>query len=173
MVQEMKEYFEWLLAKWQTEFKSLPRIPFDPDVASFLYRGEPDEDDWVQWQPVKKTEMLDVQSIGREFKYQLCDSFVEYWNTYWFAALGGMVRGTGVNLIPVLPGKEANDLASSLEGYRSAHDLDTGFAPLGFEKNGLLLVVRNFDGRVFLEDYENATFSEFASSIDALIAELR
>jgi len=173
MKSEMTRYFEWLLQSWQQLNKTLPKIPRDEEAEQSLYVGEPDEAGWVCWKPVEKTVTHDLSGIEEELGTEMHASVDEYFNCYWFCALGGKYKSHSVQLEAVLPGIELRSFVSKLASYKSTHQGAMRAVPIGVEKNGLLVVVDNATGKVLLEDYEEAVYEPLADSLEQLIAELR
>ena len=170
---EMAQYFDRLLQRWESEHGGLPRVPYDEEVDPIVYVGSPDDEEWIQWRPVEKAVSHDVADIAGRFGLGIHPSVNQYWNSFWFCSLGGTFQRHGIDLSPVLPRREVADMEDAFAGYARAHQAGGGHAPIGVERNGLLVVVRDSDGVVCVEDYEQQSFREIAGSLAELIVQLR
>ncbi|WP_245831723.1 SecY-interacting protein Syd [Oceanobacillus senegalensis] len=111
--------------------------------------------------------------MENEFGIKFHNSIVEYFNSYWFAELDGFIKNYYVKLEPVLPDYELNSFSDLLNGYRNNHQNKLNYIPLGMEGNGLLVVIDNSSGKVYLEDFERKNFEYMIDDIAALINNLR
>lgn len=169
----MSEYFRILLEVWQAKHGGLPVTPYDEEVESFIYGGEPDEEGWVSWRPVEKQDEDDMADVERELGVALHPSVKEYFNCFWFCSLGGRAHGHAVQLEPVQPGVGLEDFVRNLRGYKGAHGGRLDNIPVGVETGqGMLVVVDNETGEVKLEDYESSSFELLAADLGSLITEM-
>jgi hypothetical protein len=58
------------------------------------------------------------------------------------------------------------DFHFNLEEYYKSHNNQLKYIPIGFEANGLLIVVNNDTGKVYIEDHERESYMEIANSIN-------
>lgn len=168
----MKIYFDRLLSRWSEIDGGLPQAPIIEDVEPTFYLEGSDEEGIAQWRPIEKTVTTDLSEIEAVIRTELHSTIKEYFNSYWFANLGGHYHGYGIQLESVLPGIEDKIFLGKVVGYRTTHGDDRIFIPMGFEKNGLLVVVENGSGRVCFEEYGSNRFEEVAESLESLIANL-
>lgn len=171
MNDEMRAYFDRLIAAWEAAGEGLPRVPWDPDADPLLWQSEPDENEYVTWRPLPKTERHDVAAAAPDLA-PLHPSLDAYFNAWWFAALEGRLGDYGITLLPVLPGRELDTFLAQARGYAEAHDGRLDHVPIGIEFDGLQVVVDNRTGEVAIEDWERGTFTVIAAGLEDLIARL-
>jgi hypothetical protein len=170
----MRRYFDRLLDDWRRTSGSLPKAPWNEDADAMLYVGAPDEEEWVEWQPVPRSDEEDFRPVEQELEVALPPSVREYFSSYWFCSLGGKYNSRSVDLEPILPGVGLRDVRRNLVGYREAHGGRLDRVPIGVETEESLLVVVNVrDERIEIEDYELTRFEAIAESLADLIEGLR
>lgn len=154
------------------------------DVDPRLFSGEPDEDGYVRWVPAAKVDPTDLSELERRAGSVIHPSIKDYFNTFWFMAMGGRFADARVTLDPVVPGRDLADLEQRLfgadygpykvSGYLATHGGVLRHIPIGLHHpDDLLLVVDNATGEVLVEDHERGTFTPLAPGLAELIAGLR
>ncbi|ATP42446.1 SecY interacting protein Syd [Solibacillus sp. R5-41] len=168
----MRQYF--LLRKKYADggLDFLFKTPFNEDVDSFIYIGEVDEDDYIEWSPIEKTKYHEFTLLESSIKTKFHSSIIEYFNSYWFADLDGFFDDYYISLDSILPKVELESFRKTLQGYKNNHNNELENIPLGMEGNGLIVVVDNTDGTVKLEDYEKGTYVRLSKSLEDLITNL-
>lgn len=169
----MSEYFNRYIYKWKEFNETLPQTSWIEEAGNKLYVGEKDEEGYVSWLPVDKEEIYDFKVIEQKLNFSLNESVKAYFNSYYFFQLSGWIKEYNVNLNPVIPNIEPTRFIKKIIDYRQEHGGELRYIPIGIESNGLLLVIDNSNGKVYLEDYERATYEEIHSSLEELIDELR
>jgi hypothetical protein len=172
MKQALEEHFKRKYLRWKQYKNSLPVICWDEDVPPFMYVGEVNSEGYVQWKAAEKDEVYDFKQIQDEFNFILNNDIKEYFNSYWFLELTGKYRDYSIILEPVIPGIGLRDFHFNLEEYFKSHRNQLNYIPIGFEANGLPIVMNNETGKVYIEDYENGSYKEIAYSIEELINQL-
>lgn len=166
----MRAYFDRLLKAWQESQGSLPMAPWNESADPLIYVGEPDEDEWVVWQPKEKTVVHRLDKLERRVGTSFHPSIHEYFNSYWFCLLGGVAGGYALNLLPVVPGLELEQFSSQVMGHAEQSGGKLERIPVGFEANGLPVMVDNKTGQVGVEDWEKGEFVPLASGLSELIS---
>lgn len=149
------------------------KTPFDEDVDPLFYIGEIDEDDYIYWRPVEKTDYDDFKSMEEILNIRVHHSVIEYFNSYWFVDLDGFINDHYVKLESVIPNIGIEPYKKVLVGYKKNHNNKLDYIPIGIEGNGLIVVVDNKNGSVYLEDFERSSFEILSESIEQLILSLR
>ncbi len=167
----MSGYFERLLLATRNSGMEWPVTSWDEDVEPIVYVGEPDEDEMIAWQPVERNEDSDLEEIEAIHGGPVRADLREYFNSYWFCAMGGRLGNVALEMEPVLPGSELESVTRNYAGYVAAHDGETRFIPIGVETGqSQLVVIDNDSGEVFLEDFEIGRRTQIASALETLIA---
>ncbi len=173
MKDEMSRMFARLLASHEAAGAGLPRAPWDPDIEPFIWAGEPDAEEWCAWRPTVKTRPTDIAAAAPDLP-ALHPSIGDYFNSYWFCAIDGVLGTHSLTLEPVAPGIELDSFLGKARGYRRAHGGKLDQVPMGMEnRENLLVVVNNTTGDVALEDFERRSFLKIADSLDDLIERLQ
>jgi len=172
MKQELDDYFKRKYARWRRHRNSLPLISWDEDVPSFMYIGEVNDEGYVQWRVAHKAENDDFSEVRKKYNVDLHPDIVEYFNSYWFLELTGEYEDYNIILEPVVPGIGLRDFYHKLEEYYSSHDNQLNDIPIGFEADGLLVLVNNQTGEVLIEDHERGTYEQIADSLKELISQM-
>lgn len=166
----MKRYFERLLEAWQQSCSSLPQIPINEEADRDFYVEIDADGELALWRPLEmitsSAELLNVESV---LGVSLHPSIAEYFSSYWFAAIGGTALEWRIQLEPVLPGIGVREFVQKLDGYKCVHNDRLDHIPIGTEANGSLVVVRNSNGTVELEDWDARSYTRIANSLDDLI----
>lgn len=168
----MHRYFQAYLDAHEREGRE-PRVEWLEEVDPRLYSGPADSEGYVSWRPEEKTERTPLESLEDSSGVKLHSSIGEYFNSFWFLGMGGAVKDHFVELFPVVPGKELDEISQYARRYVEAHDGETRFVPIGFDANqSLLVVIDNETGAVMLEDDERGSLELLATSLDELIEQL-
>lgn len=163
---------------WQEIFKRYPSAfsEFNKDI---IFRKNPDGlrlhlTIWrvFTWKAVEKDEIYDFKQIQDDFNFILNNDIKGYFNSYWFLELAGKYKNYSIILEPVIPGVGLRDFSFKLEEYFKSHNNQLNYIPIGFEANGLLIVMNNEIGKVYIEDHEKESYEEIANSIEELISYL-
>lgn len=176
MIEKMKEvlksYFENLLNKWKEYNNSLPQISWNEEVDEFMYESKEDEYGYAFWKPKEKTEIFNFDEFESQYNVQLHSSIKQYFNSYWFLELTGYFSSYHINLHPVIPGIEPDYFISILKDYIETHHDILKYIPVGFESNGMLIVLDNNTGEIFIEDFELNEYKPLSKSLEQLILQL-
>lgn len=172
--QAMGQYFERLATVWRDGYGTSPVALLPEGADTRICITAPDEDGWVQWRPVRKDKAENLGSLETVIGASLHGDVKAYWNAYWFLTLGGKVDGLSLELMPVVPGVGIKDFEQRTKEYVTAHSRRAGEeVPIGLESNGMLIVLRNSDGTVLLEDFERGRFQAVASSLTDLLLRIQ
>ncbi|HDR4371110.1 SecY interacting protein Syd [Bacillus thuringiensis serovar nigeriensis] len=172
MKEVMKDYFEKFIDKWMEYNNSLPQIACNEDVDEFIYSGEEDEYGYISWKPIEKGVGFSFDEIESQYNVQLHDSVKQYFNSYWFLELTGWISSYNINLHPVIPGIEPNYFISLVKDYAESKEDIFKFIPIGFESNGMLIVLDNNTGEILVEDFELNEYKQITNSLESLISQL-
>lgn len=167
----MEGYFGRLIEEWKKTNSSLPKAPWNEEASQFLYVGKPDEEEWVEWRPMPRSDAgEDFAPLELELGVALPPSVKEYFSSYWFCSLGGRYAVHPIQLQAVIPGVGLRDYRRNLMGYREAHGRRLDRVPIGVEtRESLLVVVDRSSERVELEDYDAGRFDPLARTLAELI----
>ncbi|BCB38281.1 SecY-interacting protein Syd [Bacillus cereus] len=173
MKEVMKDYFEKFIDKWMEYNNSLPQIAWNEDIDEFIYSGEEDEYGYISWKPIEKGVEFSFDEIESQYNVQLHDSVKQYFNSYWFLELTGWVSSYNINLHPVIPGIEPDYFISLVKDYAESKEDIIKFIPIGFESNGMLIVLDNNTGEILVEDFELNEYKRITNSLESLISQLK
>lgn len=172
MKQVLKDYFERKYLRWKQYKNVFPMISWDKNVPSFMYVGEANNEGYIQWKAIEKDEIYDFNIIKNEFNVELNSDIKEYFNSYWFLELAGIYGEYSIILEPVVPNIGLQDFFCNLKEYFNYHNNELKFIPIGFEADGLLVVVNNETGEIFIEDHERQTFRKISDNLSELIRQM-
>lgn len=165
----MKQYFQMRREKANKGLDFLFKTPIIDDEELVIYEGKADEDEYISWKPV---EIPFEQDINSFLDMNLHYTIEDYFNSYWFADLDGFYKNYYIKLQSVLP-DEWNSYIQLIDSYKNNHGDKLDKVPIGIEGNGLIVVVDNRSGVVYLEDFERGSFDSIADSLEVLIKTLK
>lgn len=168
----MKSYFESYLLKWNEWNGTLPQIPFNAESNQCLYVGEKDEEGYIFWKPREKDEYDEFQKIEKEWNVILHSDIREYFNSYWFLEMIGWVGNYNISLFPVTPGIEPHLFTNRVRDYLSLKKREEIYIPIGFESSGMLILMNNYTGEIFMEDFETEECRYLSTSLKEFISEI-
>lgn len=172
MKQEFDDYFKRKYARWEQYKNSFPKISWDEDVPSFMYIGEIDNEGYIQWKAAPKAEIYDFSEVKEQYNVEIHPDIKEYFNSYWFLELTGSYKDYSIILEPVIPGIGLKDFYHNLGEYYSSHENQLKYIPIGFESDGLLVLVNNKTGEVLIEDHERGSYEKIAENLGELIKQM-
>ncbi len=171
--QSMKKYFEALEDLYKNQTGDLPYFPYDPMLSPTIYVGSPTKEEWIQWRAVEKDTVTDLAKIESQLHVKFHSSIFEYFNSYWFAFLNGTVDELECELLPVLPDREIDEFAAlqfQYSQYCKLLNRPIAYTPIGSEvESSSAIVIKNADGKVFIEDMEAQTYHLISESLSNFI----
>jgi hypothetical protein len=78
-----------------------PLVSYSEELNKQLIVSEPDEDGEVEWQPQLQTEPFDFDAIEASLGYRLSAEIKEFYGTYFFFSLRGLIDGIRLYFYPV------------------------------------------------------------------------
>lgn len=148
--------------------QDLPSLPIPDGATPEIFVGDANDEGWVKWRPMVKTEVFDLSELERNAKFEVHASVKQYLNAWWFGYLNVQFRQYHFEIDPIIPGNYKAAFLQQLLGYRRAHESRIDYIPIGMEvERGLLLVVRNSSGEVCVEDYEAGSYEVLCKSLPA------
>lgn len=173
----MKKYFDALETLYKNETGDLPYFPYDVTLLPIIYVGTPTKEEWIRWRAVEKDTVTDLTKLEEQLHVKFHSSIFEYFNSYWFAFLNGMVAESECELLPVLPGREIDEFVVSQFQYLQYCTLlnrPMEYTPIGSEvESSNAIVVNNMNGKVFVEDIEAQTYKQISDSLASFIEMLK
>ncbi|MED1790092.1 SecY-interacting protein Syd [Brevibacillus laterosporus] len=173
MKEIMSQYFDRFGKKWKEYNNTLPQIAWDEEVDPFIYLGEKDEYGYISWLPIEKETITNFKDFESNAGVVLHHSLKQYFNSFWFLELAGWIATYNINLHPVVPGIEPEKFLTGLIDYTETKGGIINYIPIGFEANGMLIVVDNNTGSVYIEDFETEEYEKISTSVEDLISQLR
>jgi hypothetical protein len=167
----MEQYFNKLTAKWEEFNGTLPLIPWNEEVDAHIYVGSQDKEGYIAWKPLEKDENTNFQQFEQEMNMILHDDVNAYFNSLWFLEMIGWVSEYNINLYPVTPGVEPEAFFQRVKNYILENE-NSMYIPVGFESNGMLVVMNNQSGEIFVENGEDKSYKYLSSSLKELISQL-
>ncbi|WP_435051761.1 SecY-interacting protein Syd [Bacillus pseudomycoides] len=128
---------------------------------------------YISWKPIEKGVEFDFDEIESQYNVQLHDSVKQYFNSYWFLELTGWISSYNINLHPVIPGVEPDYFISFVKDYAESKGDICKYIPIGYEANGMLIVLDNNTGEIFVEDFELNEYKQITNSLENLILQLK
>ncbi|MEN1988856.1 SecY-interacting protein Syd [Paenibacillus hubeiensis] len=168
----MEQYFERFISMWKEFNGTLPRISWFGEDGLRLYVGEKDNEGYIEWLPTMKNDITNFDAVEELFTMKLHEDIKQYYNAYYFFQIAGWVEGYNINLNPVLPKVEPETFVQRFSNYITAHDGRTTYVPIGMESNGLIVVLDNMSGEVYLEDNEVEKFIPLKCTLEEMIQHL-
>lgn len=169
----MRKYFEELEDLYKKKTGDLPYFPYDPTLPPTIYVGSPTKEEWIQWRAVEKDTATDLAKIEAQIHVKFHSSIFEYFNNYWFAFLNETVAGLECELLPVLQSREIDEFVTlqfQYSQYCTLLNRPMEYTPIGSEvESGNAIVVKNMDGKVFIEDIEAQTYHLISESLSNFI----
>lgn len=166
--QAMADYFERFVADFKRHHRTLPWACIQEDVDPRFYRGHAGEG-WAYWLPVEKTVHTDLTELEQAYGSPLHPDISTYFNSFWFARLGGRIGDHTLELEAVLPGTEAHDFAFNLRRY-CEHNQTRRWVPLGIETSiSQLIVIDTENGTVCVHDCDFQEIIPIAANLTELI----
>ncbi|MED3899039.1 SecY-interacting protein Syd [Priestia megaterium] len=167
----MEQYFNKLIAKWGEFNGTLPLVPWNEEVDPHIYVGSQDEEGYIAWKPLEKDKNTNFQQFEQEMNIILHADLKAYFNSFWFLEMIGWVSEYNVNLYPVTPGVEPEAFFQRVKDYILEKEKSV-YIPVGFESNGMLIVMNNQSGGIFIENYEDESYEYLSSNLKELISQL-
>lgn len=164
----MEMYFKRQADTHLKEYNTLPMVPFDREKQTLIYKGQVDEEDWIQWKPVHaKTVKIDG----------LCQELNHFYSTYYY----GRIEGLFDNIYYDFPGifNQTDAISQAKWALRNGEDLFPGenVAVIAIceinERDGLLLVYEQDTNRIFVWDGETDDRDYLDISLEELILNLK
>ena len=167
-------YFEEFVNMWRSKYGTYPKVSWDEEIDSRLYLNEPDEDEYVYWKPVEKTEMDNFTEIEKSLGMNLHNEIKEYFNSYWFLNLQGFYGPRLVNLEPVEPGKSILEFFQVMQQYEQKNGRELRYIQIGFiSPEDMAIVFDNETGEILIENFETEAYELLANSLAELITSLK
>ncbi|WP_140456850.1 MULTISPECIES: SecY-interacting protein Syd [Priestia] len=167
----MKQYFKKLTGKWEEFNGTLPLISWNEEADANIYVGSQDEEGYIAWKHLEKCENTNFQQFEQEINVILHNDVKAYFNSFWFLEMIEWVSQYNINLYPVIPGVEPEAFCQRVKEYILEKENST-YIPLGFESNGMLVVMNNESGEIFVENGEEKSYKYLSSSLKELISQL-
>ena len=111
----MQIYFQMRKEVANEGLEFLFETPISSEDNLIIYEGKVDEDGYISWKSVEMTVSQDFTSLEDEFDIKFHKTIVDYFNSYWFADLGGFYKEYYLTLEPVLPNTEISSFRESFE----------------------------------------------------------
>lgn len=170
----LKHYFKELLELWEKDYGTSPKVSWDEETDPMLYLSSPDEEEYVYWMPIEKTNLEDFLKIESVLGLKIHDSIKEYFNSYWFLNLQGFYDQRLVNLEPVEPGKHVLEFFQAMKHYEENRGGKLRYIQMGFiSPEDIAITVDNDTGQIFIEDFETGEKEWLANSLVELIDNLK
>ncbi len=169
----LKHYFDELIDVWRTKYGTYPKAPWDEDIDSRLYLSDPDEEEYVYWKPIEKTDIENFAEIEKKLSMKLHHNIKEYFNSYWFLNLQGFYKSRLVNLEPVEPGKSILCFFQGMQQYEENNGRKLRYIQIGFiSPEDMAILFDNETGEILVEDFETEENELLANSLAELITSL-
>lgn len=163
----MAIYFKRQADAHMAEYNTLPMIPFDREKQTLIYKGQVDEENWIQWKPVHAKA---IKIDG------LCQELNQFYSTYYY----GRIEGLFENIYYDFPGifNQTNAISQAKWALRNGEDLfpNENVAVIAIceinGKDGLLLAYEQDTNRLFIWDGETNDRNYLEVSLEELILNL-
>lgn len=105
----IRVYFEAYFAAYDRLGRA-PRTEWLDAIDPRLFVGSVDNDGYVAWRPMEKSELTDLRPLESIYKAAMHHSVVEYFNSFWHLDIGGAIDARRIELLPVVPGEELREV---------------------------------------------------------------
>lgn len=163
----MKDFFDRQAAKSMEKHGLLPMIPYQHERKTLIYKGQRDEEDWIQWKPIHaKTIKMD----------QLCPELVQLYSSYYYGQMEGLFDGITYDFPPIYNEKDALHQAkwALMNGQDLFPDENAAVIAICEENNAdrLLLVYEQSTNKLFVWDDEDNDRKYLDVSLEELITNI-
>ena len=110
MEKAFERYFEKLNKNYEAKFKTKPTIANASSLNKKLIVSKPDEEDYVEWQPLKQSGKVNLTKIEKKLGFTLCYDLKEYYTTYLFYTLEGKFKGKQLDFYPIADEKSVEKI---------------------------------------------------------------
>ncbi len=170
----MESFFNNMMEGYRKSEYKYPVSPKVDFIDEIMYIGEPDEEGWCGWRPIKKDVIHDLKDIEEELEIEINYDVKEYFNSYYFIRIEAKFKSYDISLKGVTPSEHNYELfKNSLRDYKYDHDGKLNYIPLGMDTNEDLIVVENTTGEILIEDYERRKYKVIAASLEEFISQLK
>lgn len=164
----MRIYFDRQAEAYLQKYNSLPWIPYSSEKQTLIYKGHPDEEDWIQWQPVHaKT----IQVKG------LCPELIRFYSSYYHGGIEGEINGIYYHFPAIY--NQADAIHEADWGIKAGKDLfpDENCAIIGScskqYADGLTVVYDQDTDSMSIWDYEFSSREPINLSLEELLLALK
>ncbi|MGG4489603.1 SecY-interacting protein Syd [Metabacillus idriensis] len=170
----LEQYFKELINVWDKKYGTYPKAPWDEEIDTLLYLSHPDDEEYVYWKPIEKSDLDDFTEIEKKLDLTIHPEIKEYFNSYWFLNLQGFYGSRLVNLEPVEPGKHILEFFEALKKFEENNGGELRFIQIGFvSPEDMAITIDNETGKIFIEDFETEENELLANSLTELIGNLK
>ena len=111
---EMREAFDNYFAKlWrfsEKQYGTNPTVAYTENLNKALLVSIPNEDDEVEWRPIKQTEHIGWNAIEGRLAVKISEELKAYFGTYFFLTLSGVYNQAFLNFYPIAGVLPVDDL---------------------------------------------------------------
>lgn len=171
----MKIYFSKLEDLWLLNRKTFPQVPYIDNMPKIIYKGIRNQSDYIEWKPIDNKE-YDFRIIEEELGFSLHSDIKEYFTSYWFLRMDGLINNIEVSLTPITPLVDIKVFIIerykiSLKQGRDVKNIEIGFVEFD-DADGFLLLVDNVSGKVEWLDPEKEESGFVSESLYKLITDM-
>ena len=114
-------YFLKLESLYAETFGTKPTVPYSDSLDKEMLLGSPDEEGEIQWLP-KEQEKIDWQTVETDLGFSLKKELKDYYNTYLFLAMPGMINNCELHFYRIDGSEPLNRIV-----IRNYHDAQAVF----------------------------------------------
>lgn len=173
--ESIKEYYVRLDEVYKKYGMQL-KVPFNPKVLSDIYVGSEDDEGYIVWRIIERTECINSEKLSGEIGFQIHSSLIEFINSYFFLEMSGSYREYEVSFDSIVP----NTILSSFISRRciplKTNEEKIVLIQIGVineeDNDNLLMCLVNSTGQIVCYDYDKKTIQVISESLNELISNL-
>lgn len=174
MIKEAIEvYFKKLDSLWIEKRKLHPLIPYTEKMPKFMYIGEVNNSNYIQWKISKNENTINFNNISSCIGIELHNDLKEYFSSYYFLKMVGIFNNVKLIFTPITPLvdiliflRERINIAA-VQG-RDINKIEIGFAEIDGQ-DSFLLLFNNLTGCMEVMDSDSLESFVIANSLYDLI----
>ncbi len=164
----VKRYLDRYFDEWAESRGGLPAVPFDEDMETKLFVGEPDDDEYICWQYKENPQLTDFGALEAKTGVELPQQIKDYYTSYLFLQFEGFYEGKPIWLNPIT---DETDILAELE-YSLLNENPDRIEIGVLSDSDLPLCVDVKTGRVIVWDYEREKSCILSNSLLELFEKL-
>lgn len=154
MFEVLQQLFNCFILEHKKKYQCLPKVEFDNEWVSLCQEGKPDDDGFIQWQPVQITKKVRFDNVERGLNTSLNKEYIDYFSCFFSESLPVSFKGEYLELLFAWSEKDIERLQENIIGHvlmkqKLKQDVTLFFAVT--DRDDTIISVNNSTGEVWLE----------------------